>query len=201
MNVRLQINLEFPAGLYIGDQLRLNYYSVSIQLCTVTADPEQTNTAMERLKMFVYAELADTVFINQEDLERAQMLELLGMNITTLPEEPIDQIIGIALYCKLNAILEEKMIVTNVTIQSLLGDNVRYLHSSQESLGPCADPGWWTDSGPVHSNFKPATGGKRVVKINRTPTWRDMDLGWSGTEPPKNETNTVVFSKFPTDEN
>jgi hypothetical protein len=92
------------------------------------------------------------------------------------------------------------MIVTNVTIQSLLGDNVRYLHAANESLGPCADTGWWTDPGPVHSNFKPATGSKRVVKINRTPTWRDMDLGWSGTEPPKNETNTVVV-KFPRDEN
>jgi hypothetical protein len=93
------------------------------------------------------------------------------------------------------------MIVTNVTIQSLLGDKERYLQANNESLGPCSETGWRIDPGPVHSNFKPTAGNKRVVKINRTPTWRDMNLGWSGTEESKNETNTVVFAKFPTDEN
>jgi hypothetical protein len=96
------------------------------------------------------------------------------------------------------------MIVTDITIQSNLGDNVRYLHSDQESLGPCDDPGWWSDSGPIHNNFKPTTGNKKqVVKLNRTPTWRDLDLEWSGTPAPVSDssTNTVVFAKFPSDEN
>ena len=201
MNVRLQYDLEFLAGIYYEDQLQLNSYSVSVSLLTQTEDAASSNIALERLKCFVYHDLATTVFFGPSDHEKAEMFQMMGTNVTTLPDAPVDQIVGMMLYCKLNAILEERMIVTNVTIQSLLGDNVRYLHSNQESLGPCAEPGWWTDPGPVHSNFKPAAGSKRVVKINRTPTWRDMDLGWSGTEQPKNETNTVVFAKFPTDEN
>ena len=201
MNVRLEYDMNWRAAIWFEDRLQINDYSAELSIHTNTANHEDHVTCMARLNHFVYHELTNTVFIKQDNQEQLRALAAAGIKMTTMPEEPIDQIIGIALYCKLNAILEEKMIVTNVTIQSLLGDNVRYLHSSQESLGPCADPGWWIDSGPVHSNFKPATGGKRVVKINRTPTWRDMDLGWSGTEPPKNETNTVVFSKFPTDEN
>ena len=201
MNVRLEYDMNWRAAIWFEDRLQINDYNAELSIHTNTSNHEDHVTCMARLNHFVYHELTNTVFIKQTNQEQLRALAAAGIKMTTMPEEPIDQIIGIALYCKLNAILEEKMIVTNVTIQSLLGDNVRYLHSSQESLGPCADPGWWTDSGPVHSNFKPATGGKRVVKINRTPTWRDMDLGWSGTEQPKNETNTVVFSKFPTDEN
>jgi predicted Fe-Mo cluster-binding NifX family protein len=200
MNVRLEYDMNWRAAIWFENRLQINDYSAELSIHTNTMNHEDHVTCMARLNHFVYHELTNTVFIKQDNQDQLKALAAAGIKVTTLPEEPIDQIIGIALYCKLNAILEERMIVTNVTIQSLLGDNVRYLHSSQESLGPCTDTGWWFETGPVHSNFKPAASGKRVVKINRTPTWRDMDLGWSGTEEPKNETNTVVF-KFPTDEN
>jgi hypothetical protein len=36
---------------------------------------------------------------------------MMGINVTTLPEEPVDQIIGMMLYYKLNAIMEGRMIV------------------------------------------------------------------------------------------
>ena len=201
MNVRLEYDMNWRAAIWFEDRMQINDYSAELSIYTNTMDHEDHVTCMARLNHFMYHELTNTVFIKQDNQDQLRALAAAGIKVTTLPEEPIDQIIGIALYCKLNAILEQRMMVTNVTIQSLLGDNVRYLHSSQESLGPCADDGWWMDPGPIHSNFKPAAGNRRVVKINRTPTWRDLDLGWSGTEQPKNETNTVVFAKFPTDEN
>jgi predicted Fe-Mo cluster-binding NifX family protein len=201
MNVRLEYDMNWRAAIWFEERLQINDYSAELSIYTNTMDHEDHVTCMSRLNHFMYHELTNTVFIKQDDQDQLRALAAAGIKVTTLPEEPIDQIIGIALYCKLNAILEQRMIVTNVTIQSLLGDNVRYLHNSQESLGPCSDTGWWTDPGPIHSNFKPAAGNRRVVKLNRTPTWRDLDLGWSGAEEPKNETNTVVFAKFPTDEN
>jgi predicted Fe-Mo cluster-binding NifX family protein len=201
MNVRLEYDMNWRAAIWFEDRLQINDYSAELSIYTNTMDHQDHVTSMARLNHFMYHELTNTVFIKQDNQDQLRALAAAGIKVTTLPEEPIDQIIGIALYCKLNAILEQRMMVTNVTIQSLLGDNVRYLHSSQESLGPCSESGWWTDPGPIHSNFKPAAGNRRVVKLNRTPTWRDLDLGWSGTEQPKNETNTVVFAKFPTDEN
>jgi hypothetical protein len=194
MNVRLQINLEFPAGLYIGDQLRLNYYSVSIQLCTVTADPEQTNTAMDRLKVFVYAELADTVFINQEDLERAQMLDLLGMNITTLPEEPIDQIVGLMLYCKLNAVMENRMIVERLDIASALGDDVFYLHEHGDAVGPFQTDGWWLTSDITHNSLAPIEAHENVVHVPVTG-WGKYNLNWPDAAGPDSG-KTVSFGKL-----
>jgi hypothetical protein len=194
MNVRLQINLEFPAGLYIGDQLRLNRYSVSIQLCTVTADPEQINIAMDRLKMFVYAELADTVFINQEDLERAQMLDLLGMNITTLPEEPIDQIVGLMLHCKLNSVMEDRMIVERLDIASTLGDDVFYLHEHGDAVGPFQADGWWVASDTTHNSLAPIETHENVVHVPVTG-WGKYNLNWPDSAGPDSG-KTVSFGKL-----
>ena len=118
-----------------------------------------------------------------------------------MPEQPIDQIIGIALYSKLNAILEQRMFIHDVTIQSDLGDNVRYLHSDQESLGPLSQLGWWQDASPAHSDFKSPAGKKHVVRLNRTLTWQDLELEWSDVESVESaDDNTVVFAKFGPDE-
>jgi hypothetical protein len=204
MNVRLEYDMTWSAAIWFEGRLQINDYTAELAIYTKTTDQDDHVTSLARLNHFVYHELTNTVFIKQDDQEQMQALTTAGINITPLPEQPIDQIIGIALYCKLNAILEQRMIVTDVTIQSSLGDNVRYLHSDQESLGPCDEQGWWFDAGPVHSNFKPTISNKRqVVKLNRTPTWRDLDLEWSGTPNPVTDsaTNTVVFAKFPIDEN
>jgi predicted Fe-Mo cluster-binding NifX family protein len=201
MNVRLEYEMNWRAAIWFETRLQVNDYHAVISMYTNTSNQEDHVTCMERINHFVYHELTNTVFIKQDDQEQIQALSAAGIKITPLPEEPIDQIIGIALYCKLNAILEGKMIVTGITMQSDLGDNVRYLHGDQESLGPCDTPGWWYDAGPTHSNFKPTVGGKRrVVKLNRTPSWRDLELDWSDSEPAPTNSNTVVF-KFPTDEN
>ena len=201
MNVRLEYDMHWRAAIWFENCLQMNSYNIELAITTNTSNTEDHVVSLNRLNHFVYNEMANTVYIHQNDVTQIQALTAAGIKVTTLPEEPIDQIIGIALYCKLNAILEERMIVTGVTIQSDLGDNVRYLHGDQESRGPCDTPGWWYDSGPTHSNFKPTVGGKRrVVKLNRTPSWRDLELDWSDSEPAPTNSNTVVF-KFPTDEN
>ena len=204
MNVRLEYDMTWSAAIWFEGRLQINDYTAELAIYTNTADQDDHVTSLARLNHFVYHELTNTVFINQDNQDQMQLLTTAGINITTLPEEPIDQIIGIALYCKLNAILEQRMVVTDVTIQSNLGDKVRYLHSDQEGLGPCEESGWWVESSPVHSNFKATGRDKRqVVKLNRTPTWRDLNLEWSGTPAPVTDlaTNTVVFAKFPIDEN
>ena len=156
---------------------------------------------MARLNHFVYHELTNTVFIKQDNQEQLKALAAAGIKVTTLPEEPIDQIVGIALYCKLNAILQEQMFVNGVIIQSDLGDNMRYLHNDLESTGPLSSEGWWQDPTPVHSNFKSSSSRKHVVRLNRTRTWQDLDMAWSDVEPTDNTSNTVVFAKFGPDEN
>jgi len=200
MNVRLQTNLEFSAGIYYDDRLRMNRYTVSVQLCTSTADHEQINIAMDRLKMFVYSELTDTVFINQEDTERAQVLDLLGVNVTTLPEEPIDQIVGLMLYCKLNSIMEGRMLVEQLNISSLLGDDVTYLHDIEDAIGPFQELGWWYANDTSHNSFDSVETQENVVKVPTTG-WGKYNLNWSDSATASSTGKTVSFGRLNSDAN
>ena len=136
MNVRLQYDLEFLAGIYYEDQLQMNQYNVSLNLLTKTRDSVSTNIALDRAKAFVHGALESTVFINQANQERAEFMQMIGINVTTLPEEPVDQIIGMMLYYKLNAIMEDRMTVTQLDIASSLGDSVWYQHDEEDVTGP-----------------------------------------------------------------
>lgn len=200
MNVRLEYDMHWRAGIWFENCLQINNYNIELAMITNTANADDHVVSLSRLNHFVYNEMANTVYIRQDDTAQIQALTSAGIKVTTLPEEPIDQIIGIALYSKLNAILQERMFVNGVTIQSDLGDNVRYLHSERESMGPLNQEGWWNDASPAHCDFKSTTSRKHVVKLNRTLTWQDLELEWSDAEPVENTGNTVVFARFGPDE-
>ena len=97
MNVRLQYDLDFLAAVYYDNQLQMNRYSVSMNLLTKTKDSVSTNIALDRIKLFVAAAMESTVFINQDNQEQAEFLQMIGANVTTLAEEPVDQIVGMML--------------------------------------------------------------------------------------------------------
>lgn len=198
MNVRLQYELEFMAGIYYEGRLQLNQYSASLQLLTQTTDTLRTNIAMERLKAFVHSELCDTVFVGPEDRDKAEMLSVLGMNVTTLPDQPVDQIIGVMLYCKLNAIMEDQMLITKLDIQSYLGDSVWYQHDEDDAIGPFREDGWWHRPTCQHNDIESEIDSNKVVRV-ATTGWTEYRLDW----PEAQETtgNTVVFANFQRNEN
>lgn len=201
MNVRIEYDLTWHSAIWFENCLQLNSYTATLFIITNTAISEDHTTCMDRINHFVYHELANTVFVHQEDREQMQLLAAAGIKFTPLPEQPVDQIVGLALHCKLNSILEDRMHVTALAIQSDLGDNIRYMHSEQEGAALTEQPGWWQDSGPAHNNFKQSHSKKQVVKLNRTPSWRKLELDWTDAKKSTVESNTVVFAKFPVDEN
>lgn len=199
MNVRLQYDLDFIAGVYVHGQLHFNSYSVVLQLLTQTTNSQNSNIALERVKAFVYHELGNTVFLGPADHDKADMLSVLGINITTLPEEPVDQVVGLMLYTKLNAVMEDRMILTSLDIQSTLGDCVWYLHSEGDAVGPFARDGWWTKSGRQHNDLDVDTVKDNVVKVSAVG-WTDWDLDWPDMQTANNG-NTVLFASFSRNEN
>ena len=199
MNVKLQYDAEFLAGIYYDSRLQMNQYSVSLNLVTCVNDPITTNIAMDRVKAFLYGQLESTVFINtRAGSETAEMLAILGCNVTTLPEEPVDQIIGMMLYYKLNAVMEGRMIIDRLDISSVLGDSVWYQHDNEDGAGPFAADGWWNEANCQHHNLDTADESENVVKVINKG-WREYGLEW----PDENRAtaNTVVFANFPRNEN
>lgn len=199
MNVRLQYDTGLLAGIYFEDSLQINSYSVNISFTTQTSDTRAINVAMERLKYFLHGELSNTVFINQAHKEQAEMFYTLGVNITTLPEEPVDQIVGMMLYCKLNAVMENRIVVTSLDISSALGDDIWYRHDDEDSLGPLNQDGWWYKPNLQHHNIDLDDTPENVVKV-QNQGWHELDLVWPEEQTPKTN-NTVIYPDFKRNEN
>lgn len=198
MNVRLQHDIDFLAGIYFENSLQFNSYSVVMNILTSSNNPARINVAMERLKAFVYSELANVVFINRQHEEQAELFHALGVNICTLPDEPVDQIIGLMLYCKLNAIMEGQLTITGLDIKSELGDNVWYLHDEEESMGPFSQDGWWHKHSTQKESLNLDDTPENVVKVHSTG-WKEYGLEWP--EETKDSNAKVIFPKFNKDEN
>ena len=201
MNVRLEYDMNWNAGIWFEDRLQMNDYQISLSMTTNTSDSQDQITCMNRINYFVYEELGSTIFINENNVEQIQALVTAGCKVTTLPEEPIDQVLGWIIFLKLNAILEDRMIISDIKIQSNLGDNIKYLHTAGESLGPINETGWWADPSPIHTSVKLSSNKKRIVKLNTGTTWKKLGMNWTGESTSPEPANTVVFAQFTKDEN
>jgi hypothetical protein len=197
MNVRLHYETGFLAGVYFDDRLQINSYNVRLHLNTLTVDSANSNIALERVKAFVDG-LNSTVFINSCWPLHEEMMRDMGIDITPLPEEPVDQIVGMMLYYKLNAIMEGRMEIVQIELSSALGDNVCYLHDDQDPAGPFAKGGWWNDASARRTGKTISDSDSNVVKLTHK-NWRDVGLAWP--EEPVKEIKNVVHANFTKNEN
>ena len=160
-------------------------------MVTVTDDHIDQNIAVERIKYVINEQISNSVFIDQEEKEAIKLYENAGVNVIPFPVEPTDQIVGIALYCKLNSIVEESIIVTDLDITSTTS-GVSYLHGEDEPLGIFEVKGWWNSIEPeCHEQKKPR--GKKVVSLPTTETWKNLGMEWEEDHNPEDMTIEVIL--------
>jgi hypothetical protein len=200
VNVRLQYTIPFTAAVHYQDRLIMNTYQLRTYMVTNTTDAENHNIAFERLKYFITEEMDSTVFVNSEDVDVCKLYLAAGMKITTLPNEPVDQIIGVMLFCKLNAIMEDRITIIEIELSSSLGDNMVYIHGENETTDNLVFPDWWTTVDVVHCDTD-LIDSDNVLSLLRSNVWRELDLGWPETinEPPT-ATGNIVFADFGRDD-
>ena len=195
MNVRIRCDFNFGAGVHYDSQYRVNNYSLRLWMATNHADSAMHNVALDRVKYFIYNELDSTLFINADNREQCQRYLMAGLDITTLPTEPVDQVIGIMLYHKLNAIMEQHMIIVETELSSMLGDNITYLHSDNELINGIELADWWTTPDLVHCDRNIAQT-ESVLALPQASAWRDLDLAWPEYASDLDPGNVVVFADF-----
>lgn len=195
MNVRLKYDLHFNAGVYYRGNTILNNYSLRLWMITNTELAEDQNTAFERIKYFVYNHVDNTMFIDRGEQEQCAKFLQAGLSITTMPGDPVDQLIGIMLYHKLNAIMEQRMNIVETELSSAQGQAMTYLHSEGENTLGVEAPAWWLGADLSHSDFA-LPESEKVVSMQTTTAWRDLDLAWSELPPSMDHGNIVVFADF-----
>lgn len=199
MNVRLSRDFEFSAILASAryETPVINHYTVSVRMAIVSDHSDQYNTAYQRMK-FWFDLMSNSVLI-EENHEHLSAWAKTAARIMMLPEEPCDQIIGMMLFCKLQAICEDTMQIQEVSITSAADDYITYYHDMNEALGPLAVQGWWHDSSPNHVTAQSRRRGSgKVISLDRPMEWKDVDLDWDNES---DATSSVVFADFARDDN
>lgn len=200
MNVRIRHSMTFTAGVYYGGETRMNNYVLTVNMLTNSHDAVSHNVAFERIKYFVYNCLDSTIFVSQEHEDQCVAFINAGLSITTLPGEPVDQLIGLMLHYKLNAVMEDRILLEETEISSALGENMVYLHSDNETTDIGAIPDWWMTADTVHNDYVLPDADK-IVAMRATNVWRELDLTWPETAVTAETGNVVVFRDLkPNDE-
>jgi hypothetical protein len=199
MNVKIGYTSHFIAGVWWDSRLIMSTYTVTFKMITATDSAQDTNTALDRLRYMVEEYLVDTVFIKDTDVEQIALLKAAGIKTIELPEEPVDQILGMMLYSKLSAVMEGCMLIRSIMLSSTAGDDVIYEHDAQESVAPFDQPGWWSEPTPVCEAESQQPANDTVFVLNAVNQWRDLGLQWVSDVDPDQDSNVLVFTEFRND--
>jgi len=169
----------FSNTVYFNNQFLVNQYKCDIKMNVVSDIEREQHIAMERIKAFLYEILDSAVIINMEHDEKINKLIDCGFKICTIPEDPYDQMVALMLLIKLNAITEGKLIISEITIGSTIGDNVQFICTAGDNLGPFETKGWWTDSGAKLSDKKCTNKKDKVVRLVKNGNeWDNLGLSY-----------------------
>ena len=199
MNVKIGYTLQLTAGIWWDDRLIMNNYNVTFKMLTASSDHENQNIALDRLRYIADQCFTDTVFIHAEHTAQIERLRAAGISVTVLPEEPVDQIIGMVLFAKMNAIMEDQILVRSVLISSTVGDDVIYEHDHTEDIAPFDAEGWWLDPEPVHDLPENTIDSESVFVIPTGKLWREIGLEWNNDDTDITAENILVFAEFKND--
>jgi len=177
MNVRIKNQFLVKTGIWINDEFVVNNYTVICNFITTSQNDDDHIVCLSRIN-FLFDEFDNSCFINQNNQKKIKQLKNCKIKVIELPEEPVDQIIGLVMYYKINAICEQRMRCTDLDISSEVGENICYLHSEYEETSVIPKVGWWHESGPSLT-FCNRQSQEKIVKFTKIDTWQQYDLNWA----------------------
>ena len=199
MNVKIGYTSHFIAGVWWDDRLIMSTYTATFKMITAADNAADTNIALDRLRYIVEEYLPDSVFVKETNTDQIALLQAAGIKTIIMPEEPVDQIIGMMLYSKISAVMDGRILLRSVMLSSTAGDDVIYEHDLSESVAPFDQPGWWIQPTPVCESETQQDIEPNLFVLSSTNHWRDLGLEWIGDVDKADTGNVLVFTEFKND--
>lgn len=179
MNTRIEKDLFFQCGIHFKNEFHINTYDMALSILIETESAYDQNIALERLTYYVTNVLQSSIFIDAFLTEQINLYKSANIRVCELPEEPYDQIIGMIMLQKLNAIMEGRMKITDMVFGSSLSEGVRYSIVSEIAESTFTGKHWWNRTNICLSdNDKKCPKNDNVVKLFSDTKWSDIDLQW-----------------------
>lgn len=178
---RIEKDFYFLAGVHFDGQFHINSYDVILSMLIETECVREHSIALERVEHFIKDVLTNTVFVEAEDRLSIDNYLNAGMKVCELPDQPFDQVVAIVLLLKLNAIMEDRVKITDLTLGSSLSEGIRYpiVTETAENAAIVMGNHWW---------HKPDTSTRNgdisfldtdnIVRLFNEDEWMSLGLSW-----------------------
>jgi hypothetical protein len=172
---------EFKSCLVREEFIYPNIYNITVSMSPNDLDGDLVKLGFKRLKYFIHNYLNNGMIIKQYHPLLTQF-DFIKNNTIQTPDEPHDYSLGLLLFHKFSAILENTITVTQITIDSSIGDHIKYtVDTGNQNLNGNS---WWNRS-TVETN-----------DLDVFPEWDDSKIQNAKFEPKvllggKNENRSI----------
>lgn len=178
MTTRIEKDYKFNSAVHFDEKFLMNTYELTLSMVVETESVREQNIAMERLEYFITQVIDSCVFIDSKEVESIENYKKAKIKVSILPEEPYDQIIGMILLLKLNSVLENRLIVTDLNICSRLSDDVRFNIIAEVAETIFSGEYWWCNNSTTTFDLPKLNEKKsKVVKLF-DDEWTNLGLSW-----------------------
>jgi hypothetical protein len=183
MSTRIEKDFYFQNAVHFENKFYVNSYELTISVLVETDSPREQNVAMDRASYFLMSELQNSVLIHKKEIEAIEKYKNAGIKICEIPEEPFDQIIGMILLMKLNAIMENRLKITDLVLGSSMSEGVRFNIVSEVAESLFSEMNWWNKPTICMTEEECKVSPDNVVKLFDDKDWKELGLSWK--EKPK----------------
>lgn len=180
MATRIEKDFTFQTAVHFEEKFCLNIYDITLSLLVETECAREQNVAMDRAIHFLQSVMQGSILVDQAEKDAIKKYKNAGLKICELPDEPYDQIIAMVILLKLNAIMENRLRVSDILLSSVIGGDIRYSIVVEVAENYFTGNNWWNDS-TVSLNSEELSQQKtqdNVLKLFDDSHWVDLGLSW-----------------------
>lgn len=177
MTARIHKEFTFLSAIHFENKFMVNLYEMSAFMTINTVDAREQNVAVERISHFIENVLEKCIFVCDREKDAIEKYTKAGMTVCTIPEDPYDQIVGLVLMNKCNAIMEGRVELNDVIFGSKLSNLIKFELNTEMAEDEFAGKHWWNDPTLCLENKKNKK--DKIVKLfEEKNDWADLDLTW-----------------------
>jgi hypothetical protein len=187
MNLHISKSWEWHSGIVLNGNYIINNYQATVEMHTQGDNESEHSRALERQNWWICDVMQDAVLMCYDD-QLVSSYQQTGQRVIALPYPPFDHTLLIMLYCKLNSIMEQRLVISQIHLSSKQGQDMIYSHQAEDDLFDFVLDGWWCESHPIWANGLPRNDQESVISLERMPDWHDLGLAWDNTS----ESSSIV---------
>ena len=196
LSTKIVREFSFSAATHFEGTFMMNVYNLVLEMTVETDSIREQNIAMERIKYLIYNQFTNSVFVQDSEETAIVNYNNAGLKVCVLPDEPYDQIITIVALMKLNAITENRIKITKITLGSELSDDVKFIYENLELSLPSSlqDSGWWTLTSPKVFEAPKFNKKSKIVKLISSSDWAKLGLSWKEVPTSSISSADIIFT-------